>query len=208
MSSTPIARARAGFAPAGMFSARTFPSAISSASGGSRRRSPGTGRTAAASSPGSPMLVSMEADSSTAGGGGQNTPATCGWSNSERKTLIPSTIEARSLASSAIQSWRYPPLDGLELFAELVASAAPGLLRLVRDAELRKALPEFRIESAGRLLRAGHPLPGPVLQCFGMADQIVMGDDGTCRAEPGGELPGHPAPGRGRRPRARPSSWR
>ena len=47
------------------------------------------------------------ASSVSAGGGGQNTPATSGWSNSERKTLMPSTIEVRSLASSTDQSWTY-----------------------------------------------------------------------------------------------------
>ena len=34
-------------------------------------------------------------------------PATCGWSKSERTTEMPSTIEVRSLASSATQSFRY-----------------------------------------------------------------------------------------------------
>ncbi len=47
------------------------------------------------------------AGGSSSGGGGQNTPATSGWSKRERKTLIPSTIEVRSLASSADQPLSY-----------------------------------------------------------------------------------------------------
>ena len=45
--------------------------------------------------------------SSGRGGGGQKRLATPGWSKSERKTLIPSTIEVLRFTSSAVQSFRY-----------------------------------------------------------------------------------------------------
>ena len=102
-----MARPSAGFAPAGMLRARTRPPSISSVSGGRRRRRPGMGRTASASSSGASSPICIDRDSSDSGGGGQNTLATCGWSNSERKTEMPSTMDVRILGSSASQSFRY-----------------------------------------------------------------------------------------------------
>ena len=183
-----MARASAGFAPAGMFSARTLPPSISSLSGGSRRRRPGTGRTASASSSGAAPYICM--DSSGSGGGGQNTPATCGWSKSERNTLMPSTIDVRSLASSAVQSCRYHRSIASTCSRNSLPAPPPALLRLVCDLEFLEPVPECGVELASRLVRAGHRLPAPFPEGFLVSGEILGRDGGPHRAEPVGQLAG------------------
>ena len=147
LSSTPMARARAGFAPAGMLSARILPWSISCASGGSRRRSPGMGRTSGILPGRSGVRRGI-----SSGGGGQNTPATSGWSKSERKTLMPSTIEVRSLASSTDQSWTYHRSMASTCSASSLPAPLRGRLHLVRDAEFFELRPKLASRAAMRTL--------------------------------------------------------
>ena len=93
-----MARASAGFEPAGMLRARTFPLSISSSRGGRCFQIP-------PSSLGSHW--GRSASSFTGGAWGQKMSATSSMSNRDRKLEIPSTHEVRSFGSSFIQSWSY-----------------------------------------------------------------------------------------------------
>ena len=95
---------------------------------------------------------------------------------------MPSTIEVRSLASSAIQSFKVPALDRLHLVLELAACAALAFLGLERDLELGEPIPEHRVEPARHRVLTGGIYPDPVIQRFRMADHVVVGDDDARRA--------------------------
>ena len=104
MRNTPTARASAGFEPAGMLRARTFPLSISSSRGGRSRRIrafPTGGRL-------SPFPSSSpSATRSLAGALGQKMSATSSMSNRDRKLEIPSTHEVLNFESICIQSFSY-----------------------------------------------------------------------------------------------------
>ena len=100
LSSTPTARARAGFVPAAMFKHSTLPSSITRSSGG---RGLATATVSAAAAGGS----SGAAAASAAGLGGQNVAATSGRSKTDRKTLRPSMMLERRFASMVSQSCAY-----------------------------------------------------------------------------------------------------
>ena len=114
-----MARASAGFEPAGMLRARTFPVSISSSRGGRcrriRRDSVG-GRPSAfssslpPSSPDSRGFCAPPSSSFTGGAFGQKMGATSAMSNRDRKLEIPSTHEVRNFGSSFIQSCSYQVL--------------------------------------------------------------------------------------------------
>ena len=204
-----MARPSAGFAPAGMLRARTRPPSISSASGGSRRRRPGMGRTACG------VLVR------------RSTIHMYGFVRVRRRRTEHARdlrlIEEREEDRDALDDGgaelgierhpvvQVPALDRLHLLPELAACAALAFLGLERDAEFREPIPQPGIEPAGCLLGAGHRLPGPVLEGFLVSGEILGRDDGPHRAEPVGQLagladlPGRTAPRRscsGRRPAA------
>ena len=155
-----MARASAGFAPAGMLSASTLPPSIRSASGGSLRRSPGMGRAGG-------ILVAVRsrrgiATSRYRTAAGRTRPATSGWSKSERKTLIPSTIEVRSLASSAIQSLQVPPRSTASTCsAELAARAAPSASSVHSTFSSASRFRRSASRRHAALAGAGHRLPTP-----------------------------------------------
>ena len=110
MRNTPTARASAGFEPAGMLRARTFPLSISSSRGGrcfqhsaglpDRRATVGRlGR-----------RPRLHRHGGRGGAWGQKMSATSSMSNRDRKLEMPSTHEVRSFGSSFIQSWVVPGL--------------------------------------------------------------------------------------------------
>ena len=158
-----MARASAGFAPAGMLSARTLPPSISSLSGGSRRRRPGTGRTACG------VLVRSRTYTYVW------IRIRVRWRRAEHAGDL-RLVEEREEHADALDDRRaelgverrpvmqIPPLDGLDLLAELAPRSAPALLRLVCDLEFLEPVPECGVELASRLVRAGHRLPAPVLE--------------------------------------------
>ena len=90
---TPMDRARAGLAPAGMFRHRTLPWSIKVSSGGMCLKA---------------LLFAEGCEFGSgccvAGLGGQKTEAISGRSNMERKTEIPSTMLVRTFVSSFFQS--------------------------------------------------------------------------------------------------------
>ena len=95
---------------------------------------------------------------------------------------MPSTIEVRSLASSAIQSFRYQrSIASTCSLSSLPAPLSP-LLGLERDLELGEPIPEDRVEPACHRVLTGGIYPDPVIQRFRMADHVVVGDDDARRA--------------------------
>ena len=98
--STPTARDRAGFVPAGMFRHSTLPLSITSSSGGSRRATAPVSAAGEEGNAGAPAC-------SLAGLSGQKVAATSGRSKTERKTLRPSMMPERSFASMVSQSCAY-----------------------------------------------------------------------------------------------------
>ena len=92
---------------------------------------------------------------------------------------MPSTIEVRTLASSAIQSFRVPALDRLHLLLQLAPGPGLGFLGLERDLEFAEPVAEDRIEPAHHPVLARGASPDPVVQSFGPADQLLAGDHGV-----------------------------
>ena len=185
-----MARPSAGFAPAGMLRARTRPPSISSASGGSRRRRPGMGRTACGV-----VLVR------------RRTIHMYGFVRVRRRRTEHARdlrlIEEREEDRDALDDGgaelgierhpvvQVPALDRLHLLPELAACACPRLPRSRTGRfELREPIPQPGIEPAGGLLGAGHRLPGPFREGFLVSGEILGRDDGPHRAEPVGQLAG------------------
>ena len=103
---------------------------------------------------------------------------------------MPSTMEVRSLGSSAIQSFRYQ--RSIASTCSLSSLPAPPSLSSVSNGISSSAsrFAQPGIEPAGCLLGAGHRLPGPVLEGFLVSGEILGRDDGPHRAEPVGQLAG------------------
>ena len=134
-----MARPSAGFAPAGMLRARTRPSSISWASGGSRRRRPGTGRTGAPRPrPGAPSPICIDVDSSDSGGGGQKTARPLAGLIEQRQedTRCPRRSTCGAWHRAPLQSFRYHrSIASTWSLSSLPAPPSP-LLGLERDLEL------------------------------------------------------------------------
>ena len=154
-----MARASAGFAPAGMLSARTLPPSISSA----ERRQP------APEARHGPDGLGVLVRRSTIHMYGF---VRVRWRRAEHAGDL-RLVEEREEHADALDDRRaelgverrpvmqIPPLDGLDLLTELAPRSAPALLRLVCDLEFLEPVPECGVELASRLVRAGHRLPAP-----------------------------------------------